>query len=58
MKDAATASFGSKGERIVKMNHDAIDRELVRCKIRCTNIMGECNGEQEKFIRKGDRKIL
>ncbi|MFV0401753.1 MAG: pyruvate:ferredoxin (flavodoxin) oxidoreductase [Oscillospiraceae bacterium] len=26
MKDAATASYGSKGEKIVKMNHDAIDR--------------------------------
>ena len=25
MKDAATASYGSKGETIVKMNHDAID---------------------------------
>ncbi|HHX55086.1 MAG TPA: pyruvate:ferredoxin (flavodoxin) oxidoreductase [Clostridiales bacterium] len=25
MKDAATASYGSKGEAIVKMNHDAID---------------------------------
>lgn len=25
MKDAATASYGSKGEKIVKMNHDAID---------------------------------
>ena len=26
MKDAATASYGKKGEHIVKMNHDAIDR--------------------------------
>ncbi len=26
MKDAATKSYGSKGEAIVKMNHDAIDR--------------------------------
>ena len=26
MKDAATASYGRKGEAIVKMNHDAIDR--------------------------------
>lgn len=25
MKDAATASYGKKGEHIVKMNHDAID---------------------------------
>ncbi len=25
MKDAATASYGRKGEKIVKMNHDAID---------------------------------
>ena len=26
MKDAATASYGKRGEAIVKMNHDAIDR--------------------------------
>ena len=26
MKDAATASYGKKGEKIVKMNHDAIDK--------------------------------
>lgn len=26
MKDAATSSYGKKGEKIVKMNHDAIDR--------------------------------
>lgn len=26
MKDAATASYGKKGEAIVKMNHDAIDK--------------------------------
>lgn len=28
MKDAATASYGKKGENIVKMNHDAIDRGM------------------------------
>lgn len=28
MKDAATASYSKKGEAIVKMNHDAIDRGL------------------------------
>jgi pyruvate-ferredoxin/flavodoxin oxidoreductase len=28
MKDAATASYGKKGEAVVKMNHDAIDRGL------------------------------
>ncbi|MCL2580554.1 MAG: pyruvate:ferredoxin (flavodoxin) oxidoreductase [Oscillospiraceae bacterium] len=28
MKDAATASYGRKGEAIVKMNHDAIDRGI------------------------------
>ena len=28
MKDAATASYGKKGEAIVKMNHDAIDRGI------------------------------
>ena len=26
MKDAATKSYGRKGEAVVKMNHDAIDR--------------------------------
>ncbi len=28
MKDAATYSYGKKGEAVVKMNHDAIDRGL------------------------------
>ena len=28
MKDAATASYGKKGEAIVKMNHEAIDRGI------------------------------
>ena len=28
MKDAAAASYGKKGEAVVKMNHDAIDRGL------------------------------
>ncbi|MCL2033628.1 MAG: pyruvate:ferredoxin (flavodoxin) oxidoreductase, partial [Oscillospiraceae bacterium] len=28
MKDAATKSYGSKGDKIVKMNHDAIDRGI------------------------------
>ena len=29
MKDAATATYGRKGEAIVKMNHDAIDRGIM-----------------------------
>ena len=36
MKDAATKSYSKKGEKIVKMNHDAIDRganEFVRVKV-------------------------
>jgi pyruvate-ferredoxin/flavodoxin oxidoreductase len=32
MKDAATASYGKKGEAVVKMNHDAIDRGLTGLK--------------------------
>ncbi|NLJ96503.1 MAG: pyruvate:ferredoxin (flavodoxin) oxidoreductase, partial [Clostridiales bacterium] len=32
MKDAATASYGKKGEAIVKMNHDAIDRGITDVK--------------------------
>ncbi len=32
MKDAATASYGRKGEAIVKMNHEAIDRGLTGLK--------------------------
>ncbi len=32
MKDAATASYSKKGEAIVKMNHDAIDRGLTGLK--------------------------
>ncbi len=33
MKDAATASYGKKGEAIVKMNHDAIDRGAAVTKV-------------------------
>ena len=36
MKDAATVSYSSKGEKIVKMNHDAIDmgaKEVVEVKV-------------------------
>ena len=32
MKDAATASYGKKGEAVVKMNHDAIDRGITDVK--------------------------
>src|SRR5690606_1506701 len=32
MKDAATASYGRKGEAVVKMNHDAIDRGITDVK--------------------------
>ena len=32
MKDAATKSYGKKGEKVVKLNHDAIDRGLVGSK--------------------------
>jgi pyruvate-ferredoxin/flavodoxin oxidoreductase len=32
MKDAATASYSKKGEAVVKMNHDAIDRGLTGLK--------------------------
>ena len=32
MKDAATATYGKKGEAIVKMNHDAIDRGVTGVK--------------------------
>ena len=32
MKDAATASYGKKGEAVVKMNHDAIDRGIADVK--------------------------
>ncbi len=36
MKDAATKSYSKKGEKIVKMNHDAIERgasEFVKIKV-------------------------
>jgi pyruvate-ferredoxin/flavodoxin oxidoreductase len=32
MKDAATKSYGRKGEKVVKMNHDAIDSGMVEVK--------------------------
>lgn len=59
MKEAATASFGSKGEKIVKMNHDAIDRGVSGAvKFDVPASWANATGEEEKFIAKGDRKDL
>ena len=59
MKDAATASYGKKGEKIVKMNHDAIDLGAKR--IVEVNVPAEwANAEGELLIHKatGDDKEL
>ena len=47
MKDAATASYGSKGETIVKMNHDAIDRGITDVKeVKVPESWKDCKDEE------------
>lgn len=59
MKDAATATYGRKGEAIVKMNHDAIDRGvagLVEIKVPASWADGE--DESLAITATGSRKEL
>ncbi len=59
MKDAATASYGSKGEAIVKMNHDAIDRGVEG--IQEVEVPADWANEGDKNLLStatGDRKDL
>ncbi|HHT96544.1 MAG TPA: pyruvate:ferredoxin (flavodoxin) oxidoreductase [Clostridiales bacterium] len=46
MKDAATSSYGSKGETIVKMNHDAIDKGIAGIlEVKVPDTWKECEDE-------------
>ena len=59
MKDAATASYGKKGENIVKMNHDAIDagaKNIVEVKYPASWADAEDTDLSAKAV--GDRKNL
>jgi pyruvate-ferredoxin/flavodoxin oxidoreductase len=60
MKDAATASYGKKGEAIVKMNHDAIDagaKNIVEVKVPAewanatdTDLHGTATGDRKDLV--------
>ncbi len=59
MKDAATASYGKKGEAIVKMNHDAIDRGALEVKeVKVPESWKNATGEIVLPVATGDRKDL
>ena len=59
MKDAATASYGAKGEKIVKMNHDAIDRGLTGItEIKVPDSWKSATGGIQHAAAKGDDKVL
>ena len=59
MKDAATASYGKKGENIVKMNHDAIDRGMKDVKKFEVPASWKSAGEDKpETAATGDRKDL
>ena len=57
MKDAATASYGRKGEAVVKMNHDAIEagaKEFV--KVEVPEAWKNATDDAVKHVATGDRK--
>jgi pyruvate-ferredoxin/flavodoxin oxidoreductase len=57
MKDAATASYSKKGEAIVKMNHDAIDRGITDVKeVKVPASWGESVDESLASVATGSRK--
>ena len=59
MKDAATASYGKKGEKVVAMNHAAIDRgaeSLVEVKV--PDSWKTAEGDFVHPVAKGERKEL
>ncbi|WP_197068239.1 pyruvate:ferredoxin (flavodoxin) oxidoreductase [Candidatus Soleaferrea massiliensis] len=59
MKDAATASYGRKGEKIVAMNHQAIERgaEGVH-EVKVPDSWKTAEGEFPKHVATGNRKDL
>ncbi len=59
MKDAATASYGRKGEKIVKMNHDAIDAGAQAVKeINVPAEWANAKDESKETVVTGDRPEL
>ena len=59
MKDAATKSYGSKGDAIVKMNHDAIDRGVADLKeVAIPASWKTASGAIEHAKAQGDDKVL
>lgn len=59
MKDAATKSYGRKGEKIVKMNHDAIDAgaQAVK-KVEVPAAWANATDEVKETVVTGDREDL
>ena len=59
MKDAATASYGKKGQKIVDMNHAAIDKGMERIvKVEVPESWKTLEGEYELPVATGDDKVL
>lgn len=59
MKDAATASYGKKGEKVVAMNHAAIDRGIQGVvKVEVPAAWANAEGEIQHPVATGDRKDL
>ena len=59
MKDAATASYGKKGEKIVAMNHSAIDRGITDIKeVNYPASWANAEGEMPEVVAEGNRKEL
>lgn len=59
LKDAATKSYGKKGEKIVKMNHDAIDAGMEGAvKFEVPADWKNAEGELVTVVATGDRKDL
>ncbi|MFT9055307.1 MAG: pyruvate:ferredoxin (flavodoxin) oxidoreductase [Ethanoligenens sp.] len=59
MKDAATKSYGRKGEKVVKMNHDAIDAgaQAVK-KVEVPAAWSDATDEAKETVVTGDREEL
>ncbi|MEG1448734.1 MAG: pyruvate:ferredoxin (flavodoxin) oxidoreductase, partial [Oscillospiraceae bacterium] len=59
MKDAATASYGKKGQKIVDMNHAAIDQGMGRVvKVEVPESWKTLKGDYELPVATGDDKVL
>ncbi|ADU28225.1 pyruvate:ferredoxin (flavodoxin) oxidoreductase [Ethanoligenens harbinense] len=59
MKDAATASYGRKGEKVVKMNHDAIDAGAGAVKkVAVPAAWADATDEAKEVVVTGDREEL